>query len=100
MRSWVVDSPVARWLSRRLGMNAVIAGFCLALIGITWSAVLIQSQLDRQKAIAGAFRQNSNLARAFEEQAIRTLKAVDSATLFLKREYARFGKKTDIASYT
>jgi PAS domain S-box-containing protein len=99
MRSLVVDSPVGRWLKRRLGMNAVIAVFCLALVGITWSVVIAQAQLDRQKAIDNAFKQNSNLAKAYEEQTIRTLKGVDSATLFLKSEYARFGAQTNIANY-
>jgi hypothetical protein len=83
MRSLVVDSPVWRWLKLRLGMNAVIAAFCLALVGITWSVVIAQAQLDRQKAIDNTFKQNSNLAKAFEEQTIRTLKGVDAAALFI-----------------
>ena len=95
----MVHSPVWRWLKRRPDMNAVIAVFCLALVVIVWSVVIAQAQLDRQKAIDNAFKQNSNLAKAFEEQTIRTLKGVDSATLFLKREYARFGNQTNIASY-
>ncbi|HEV8520206.1 MAG TPA: EAL domain-containing protein [Burkholderiales bacterium] len=94
-----MDNPAGRWLKRRFGMNAVIVTFCLILVAITWGAVIAQARLDQQKAIDNAFKQNSNLAKAFEEQAIRTLKGIDSATRFLEREYARFGTNTDIAGY-
>src|SRR5258706_8682950 len=98
-RSWVVDNPLGRWLKRRLGMNFVIVTFCLTLVAITWGAVVAQSQLDRQKAIDNAFKQNSNLAKAFEEQAVRTLKGVDAAGLVFVREYARLGTKINLARY-
>ncbi|MBL0284077.1 MAG: hypothetical protein IPQ01_09360 [Zoogloea sp.] len=40
-----------------------------------------------------------NLARAFEEHTIRTIKSVDQALLFLKFQYERYGDKVNIAEY-
>jgi hypothetical protein len=94
-----MDNPAGRWLIRRFGMNAVIVIFCLILVAITWGAVIAQAQLDRQKAIDNAFKQNSNLAKAFEEEAVRTLKGVDAAALFIAHEYARLGTNINLARY-
>ena len=95
----MVDNALGRWLRRRFGMNSVIVTFCLILVAITWGAVIAQARLDRQKAIDNAFKQNSNLAKAFEEQAVRTLKGVDAAALFIAREYARLGVNINLARY-
>lgn len=79
--------------------NLAIAAFCLALIAAIWFATVRQSQSEREVTIAGAVRQNANLAMAFEEQAIRTLKGVDVAARFVAHEYARQGKKIDLPGY-
>jgi PAS domain S-box-containing protein len=86
-------------ITRRHGINAVIAAFCLALIGIFWAAVVTLIELDRRATIENAIKQNSNLARAFEEHTIRTIKGFDAAVLFVAHEYARLGNKIDIAGY-
>jgi diguanylate cyclase (GGDEF)-like protein/PAS domain S-box-containing protein len=98
-RRWVTGTSAWRWFTRRFDANAVIALFALALIGTVWGAVIVTVQFERQETIDNAIRQNSNLAMAFEEQTIRTIKGVDAAALFIAREYARLGTKIDLAQY-
>lgn len=88
-----------RGVSLRPGTNGVIALFCVVLIAIVWTAVFAQIDIDRQTTIDKAITQNSNLAKAFEEHTIRTIKGIDAATLFVAHEHARLGMKIDIASY-
>src|ERR1700737_2959240 len=54
---------------------------------------------ERAGTIAGAIRQNSNLARAIEEHSIRTIKGVDAAARFIELQYAQFGAKLNLAKY-
>jgi hypothetical protein len=94
-----IGSRVRVYLNRGLGMRPAIIAFSLLLIGAIWSAAAFQAQRERQNAVEIAVKQNSNLAIAFEEQTVRTLKGVDAATLFIAREYERFGVRVDLAAY-
>jgi uncharacterized membrane protein YvbJ len=78
-----------RWLTKWSRLNIAIAAFCLVLIGAIWTAVVVQTQVNRAETIANAIRQNSNLALALEEHSVRTIKGVDAAALFIAHEYAR-----------
>jgi len=71
---------------------------CLALIGVVWAVAIERARFERQNTIAETARQNSNLAIAFEEQTIRTLKGVDQAVLFVKHQYDEHGLKLNIGS--
>ncbi len=95
----MAGTPAWHWLARRFGMKNLIVGFCLTLIGIIWSAVIVHGNFQQQEMIDNAIRQNSNLAMAFEEHTVRTIKGADAALLFLRREYARLGARIDIAKY-
>jgi diguanylate cyclase (GGDEF)-like protein/PAS domain S-box-containing protein len=97
-RSWLAGKPERRWLTR-LDRNSAIAIFGLALIGVVWGGVISAVQYEREEAIENVIRQNSNLAKAFEEQTIRTIKGVDAAALFIAREYARLGTAMNLAQY-
>ena len=92
-----------RALSRKLlsaiDLKAAVAFFCLVLIAANWYQVIMQSQNERALVILNAIKQNANLARAFEEHALLTIKGVDSAALFVAGEYARLGAKTDLRQY-
>lgn len=95
----IKNNAVLRWLRSHLGMNAAIAVFCTALFATFWWAAIKQAQTEREEVIAGAIRQNSNLAIAFEEHTTRTIKEVDAAVLFITHEYARLGTALDLAGY-
>jgi diguanylate cyclase (GGDEF)-like protein/PAS domain S-box-containing protein len=88
---------VWRWLTAHAGVNAEITVFCLMFIGAIWTAVIISAQSKRADTIASVFRQNSNLAIAYEEQTIRTLKGVDAVARFIAHEYRRLGTRVDLA---
>ena len=90
-------SAIGRRLRAALGMHSVIAVFSLALIGLTWSAVIVHLQNERQDTITEAIQDNSNLVKAFEEHTIRTIKSADAVTFFLSYQYAQPGAKMDIA---
>jgi diguanylate cyclase (GGDEF)-like protein/PAS domain S-box-containing protein len=90
---------VWRWLTTPLGINAAIGAFSLALICAIWSAVISQTNSEREDTISNAVKQNSNLAMAFEEHTYRTLKGIEAATMFVMHEYAEVGTRMDLARY-
>jgi len=71
----------------------------LSLIVLVWGAVLYKARTEEALVIRSINTENLNLARAFEEHTIRTIKSVDQAVLFLKFQYERYGDKVDIAEY-
>ncbi len=73
--------------------------FALVMLVLTWSAVVASIGQDRRESLNSAFVANANLARAFEEHSVRTLKSVDQAVLFLKYQYEKNDGHIDIASY-
>ena len=94
--------PHARLLarvSRRLGMHHAIVAVTLVLVGAIWAAAVWQSQRERESAIDAAYRQNSNLAIAFEEHTVRALAGVDEAVLLIAREFERYGPRIDIGRF-
>lgn len=88
-----------RTLQRRSGTAAVIVAFGLTLVGALWGLILVESREEHGDVIAGAVKQNSNLAVAYEEHVARTLKGLDGVLLFIRNEYRRAGAAIDIARY-
>jgi diguanylate cyclase (GGDEF)-like protein/PAS domain S-box-containing protein len=84
---------------RGLGMHHAIIAVSLVLIGAIWGAAAMQAQRERQSAIDTTNRQNSNLAIAFEEHTVRTLRGVDAAVLFIAHEFERSGTRVDIGKF-
>lgn len=95
-------SPVGQILAscwrKYASANVAIVLVCLAVIGIVWAAAIKRVSFERDDAIANAAKQNANLAIAFEEHTIRTLKGVDQSLLFVKNEYEEQGLKLNIGS--
>ena len=59
---------------------ALIVGFSLAVILLTWTAVIEQARFERAEAVTSAMRQTNNRVIAFEQYVTRTLEAADAAT--------------------
>ncbi len=76
--------------------NVAVALFCLALIGIVWAVTAQRVRFERNETIAAVVKQNSNLAIAFEEHTVRTLKGVDQALKLIKHRYEQEGLKLNI----
>lgn len=86
---------------RRLGidLNAAVGLFAFLLICALWVAVFLEQRAERGEVIATAVRQNTNLAIAYEEHIVRTLKGLDGTLLFARHEYLRQGRKLDLPRY-
>ncbi|RTL24249.1 MAG: sensor histidine kinase [Rhodocyclaceae bacterium] len=84
---------------RRVRLFAPILILVLALLGLIWGAVLYKAAAEEKLVIRSVNTENLNLARAFEEHTIRTIKSVDQAVLFLKFQYEKYGDKVNIAEY-
>jgi len=91
-----VGQILANYWRKDSSANAAIVLFCLALIGIVWAVTFERVSFERDDTIAAAAKQNANLAIAFEEHTIRTLKSVDQAVLFVKDQYEEHGLKLNI----
>ncbi len=91
-------------------MRAVLAltrfahngGVVLGLLGIVilWATVISSLSEERVQALQGARQSTSNLARAFEEHIVRSIKAVDQTLLYMRDSYLRDPKAFDIADWT
>lgn len=92
-------SMIRQWLAVHSGLNIAIALFSAALIGALWTVVIVEQRAERASVIAEAVKQNTNLAVAYEEHIVRTLKGLDGVLLFMRHEYQRLGRQMDIAGY-
>ena len=71
----------------------------LLVLGLLWAAVLQKAQAEEEVVIRSINTETLNLARAFEEHSVRTIKSVDQTVLFLKHQYEKYGDRVDIAEY-
>ena len=73
--------------ARSAGLPVTLfAGFLIAML---WAVVVFHARVDRNQAIAGAMQANSQLARAFEEHAVRTLAQAKQLAAMIRTEYSR-----------
>jgi len=90
---------IRRWFAARTGLNTAIALFTFLLLGALWVVVVMEQHAERDAVVASAINQNMNLAVAYEEYVVRTLKGLDGVLLFMRHEYRRLGAKLDINRY-
>jgi len=84
----------------RLRAIALVVGFGIFLIAITWGTILYAITVERDLTLRTTIKENANLARAFEEHIVRTIRAVDQVALFVKDQYEQLGSRLDLARYT
>ena len=80
--------------------RVLVAAFSVFLVVITWAAIAYTVALERDLTLRTAVKETANLARAFEEHVVRTIRQVDQVALFVKDEYERNGAAIDLARYT
>lgn len=90
---------IRRWFAACADLTVATALFSLVVIAAIWGAVVLGQRAEREDVITSAVRQNANLAVAYEEHIVRTLKGLDGALLFIRNEYRRLGPKLDINRY-
>ncbi len=76
-----------------------IVAFTALVVGIGWAMAIVYLRDERQREIAHVMQANANLARAFEEHTIRTIKQVDQLVLLIRAQYERLGAKLDLAQF-
>ena len=86
---------------RRSGV-APYSGVFLGLFGIVflWSGVLYTLAVEREQLLQGAIQNVTNLSSTFEEQIIRSIKAVDQTLIYARDSYAKDPAGFDISAWT
>jgi signal transduction histidine kinase/CheY-like chemotaxis protein len=77
--------------------GGAILGLCA--IAVLWGGILHSLSVEREQALQGAAQNTSNLARAFEEHIVRSLKAVDQTLLYVRDSYEKDPAGFDIAAW-
>ncbi len=90
--------PLANRIERSRLFQPIIALMVFPIV-LAWGAVLYKTKSEEDMVVKAAYTENLNLARAFEEHTIRTIKSVDQAVLFLKFQYEHYGDRVNIAEY-
>jgi signal transduction histidine kinase/CheY-like chemotaxis protein/HPt (histidine-containing phosphotransfer) domain-containing protein len=67
---------------------------------LLWAGVLNSLTIERNKALQSAKHDMSNLARAFEEHIIRSIKTVDQTLLYVRESYEHSPSDFDIVGWT
>jgi diguanylate cyclase (GGDEF)-like protein/PAS domain S-box-containing protein len=72
----------------------------IAMIVLTWGTIAFHLNVVKRTTIQGAFQDSANLARAFEEQIVRTIRGIDSTLLVLRAIYVKNLDAFDLAEWT
>ena len=90
---------MTRW-QRRIGrrLNLIVAVVCVLVVAGIWLTTLQRMGFERRQAVQAAHHANSNLAIAFEQQVVRTLRAAEQVAAFVREEYTQHGENLDLES--
>jgi signal transduction histidine kinase/DNA-binding NarL/FixJ family response regulator len=95
--------PLRTWRGawRRASALARQGGAILGLCGIVflWGGILHSLSAEREQALRGAGENAENLARAFEEDIIRSIRAVDQTLLFVRDSYEKDPAHFDVSGW-
>ena len=79
-------NQIAEW------RRAILQGttfFGIATIGLVWASVIFSLKASYENTERNAFQNSAKLARAFEENIVRSVKEADAALLFLRAAYEK-----------
>ncbi|HWQ62633.1 MAG TPA: ATP-binding protein [Negativicutes bacterium] len=93
LQAFSSDSPGLRNLS------LAVVLFATFLLIVTWTGFYQAFEGEKEEDLSTTYRDTANLARAFEEHTLRTLRAADQTALFLKVQYEHEGRSFDIPRY-
>lgn len=83
------------------GMHAasLVLAATVLLVAALWLGLFLYLQEERKNAYATSEKLAINLARTFQEHTVRTIRGIDQTTKFVKNEYERYGKRTNLQNY-
>jgi hypothetical protein len=87
--------PTGRLKRRSLWAIPAIAAL---VIGVVWILTIALVNSEHEAEVKDEYRNNANLAQAFDEHTRRTLHGVDQIVLMVKYVYERKGRSTDLGA--
>ncbi|MCR4375740.1 MAG: hypothetical protein NUW22_12915, partial [Acidobacteria bacterium] len=81
---------------RQLGLPVSVMAVAVALLALTWAAVLNQTRVDREQSMRAETERITNLAIAFEQYTIRTLETADSIIRAVIHEFDLAGASLNL----
>ena len=92
-------NSIRRW-SRGDGARHATTFLALAAIGLIWASFYLALREEKQQIERGARQELGNLTRVFEEQIIRSFKAVDQTLLYVRDAYRRDPDRFDLGLWS
>lgn len=86
-------------LSRRVGpLASILLG--VSAVSLIWLGTLYNMSTDYEQTELAALQNSENLVRAFEEQFIRTIRAVDQTLIYVRDAYSKNPAQFDISLWS
>ncbi len=96
----MIQAAETRMQSRHRNVLILLWAVGLLLLALTWSHVYVLAQQSRERELAAAERDLSNLTRAAQEHAVRTFRSADQVIRFVQSRYQDLGAKLDLKALT
>jgi diguanylate cyclase (GGDEF)-like protein len=88
--------PLYRRPGKNFAVRSAIGASCAALLLLLWGLTLERINYEQREAEEAAVTTNVNLALAFEQHIVLSLKAVDQTLISIAQQYRQLGDRLDM----